>query len=102
MHVRLANSADDAAREDTLSLSPGLLLLSLPFDAADRIFAVLAEAVVSLAGVSSARWVTSKMPHCGIGSTRSSVNPHQRIEAIWRVACPNPVKVRRKGVHLTL
>ena len=35
MHV----SADEA-REDDLSLSPHLLLLALPFDAADRIFAL--------------------------------------------------------------
>src|SRR5215469_1153105 len=28
--------------------------------------------------------------------------PHQRIEAVRRVACPSPVKVRGKGAHLIL
>jgi hypothetical protein len=65
---------------------------ALPFDAADRIFAL--------------RWrrrLSRSLEFlCALGDLKDAPLRHrldQELEAIWRVACPNPVKVRRKGAH---
>src|SRR5436190_18069486 len=26
--------------------------------------------------------------------------PHQRIDTVWRVACPNPIEITRESAHL--
>src|SRR5689334_4317387 len=31
-----------------------------------------------------------------------SQRPHQRIDAVWGVACPGPIEIRREGAHLVL
>jgi hypothetical protein len=28
--------------------------------------------------------------------------PHQRIDTVWRVACANPIEIRRERAHLVL
>ena len=98
MHVRRANSADEA-RETASSLLPRLLLLALPFDAADRIFALRWRRRLSR----SLEFLCALAGDLKDAVTRHRLDqelgqpPHQRIEAVRRVACPSPIKVRLKA-----
>src|SRR5689334_9048747 len=81
------------------SLLPGLLLLALPFDAADRVVGLRRRWTERLRALAR---VLKNAPMRHWLDQQLGQPPHQSIEPVRRVACPSPVKVRGERAHLVL
>ena len=83
-------------------MSPGLLLLALPFDAADRVLGLRRRGVRAPDRLCALPRILENAPVRHRLDQKLGQPPHQSIEAVRRVACPGPVKVRGERAHLVL